>query len=60
MINKYTKLSSHMVSMSINDIPLVEHIMFIGLSSTKFLLYCINVVHFSNNVNVVSNLICRY
>ena len=40
LINKYTKLSSHMTSMSINDRPLIKQIMLIG--SAKFLLQAVN------------------
>ena len=56
LINKYTKLSSHVTSMSINDRLLVKQIMLIGLSSAKFLLYGVNVVYFSNDHKVVSSL----
>ena len=48
-----------MTSMSINDRLLFKQIMLIGLSSAKLLLWGVNVVHFSYNHNVVSNLICR-
>ena len=44
-----------MTSMSINYRPLVNQIMLIGLSSAKLLLYGVNVVHFSNDHNVVSS-----
>ena len=47
LINKYTKLSSHMTSMSINDRPLIKQIMLIG--SAKFLLQGVNV---SNQLDV--------
>ena len=46
LINKNTKLSSHMASMSINDRPLVKQIMLIGLSSAQLLLNGVNEVHF--------------
>ena len=43
LINEYTKLSSHMSSMSINDRPLIKQIILIG--SAKFLLQGVNVSH---------------
>ena len=58
-INKYTKLSSHMTSLSINDRALVKQIMRVGLISAKLLLKGVNVLHFSNDLNVVDCLICR-
>ena len=36
LINKHTKLSSHISSMSINDILLIKQIMLIGFSSAKY------------------------
>ena len=59
LINKYTKFSIHMTSMSINDRLLVKQTMLKGLSSAKLLLKGVNVVHFSYDHNVVSSLICR-
>ena len=59
LINKYTKLRSHMASMSSNYIPLVKQTMLIGLSSAKFVLYGGNAVHFSNDRKVVSRRILR-
>ena len=38
LINKDTKRSSHMTPRTINDRPLVKHIMLIGISSAEFLL----------------------
>ena len=38
LINKYTKLSSHVASIPITDRPLAKLIMLIGLNSAKFLL----------------------
>ena len=57
LINKQTKLSSHMSLVLINDRPLIKHIMLIWFSSAKFLLQGVTVVHFSNDHNIVSNLI---
>ena len=59
-INKHAKLSSHMGPMPINDRLLIKQSMLIGLSSAKFLLYDVNVVHFSNDYNIVSSLICMH
>ena len=36
LINKHTKLNSHMAPMPINDITLIKQIMLIGISSAKF------------------------
>ena len=61
LINKYTKLSSHMTSMSINDRLLIKQIVLKCLSSSKFLLEGVNIVQFSNDHvhNVVNSFICR-
>ena len=60
LINKYTKLSSHIASMSINDILHFKQIVLIGLNSAKFLPLDVNVEHFSNDHNVVSSPIFRH
>ena len=56
LINKYTKLSSHMTSMTMNGILLIEQIMLIGLSNVKFLLKGIKSSTFSNDHTVVAAL----
>ena len=38
LTNKHTKLSSHMSSMSVNDIYLTKKIVLISFSVTKFLI----------------------
>ena len=58
LINKQTKLSSHMALMPINDKSLIKQIMLIAISSAKFLLLCVYVA-FLNDHNVVNSLICR-
>ena len=57
LINKHTKLSRHVASMLINGRRLTKHVMFICFGSAKFVLQGVNVVHFSNNHNIVSSLI---
>ena len=57
LINKHTKLSRHMASMLINDRRLIQPVMRICFGSAKFVLYGVNVVHFSNLYNIVSSLI---
>ena len=59
IINIHTKFSNHMASMPINDRPLIKQIMLIGFMSAKFCFYGVNVVHFSNDHNVVSSINCR-
>ena len=56
LINKYTKLSSHMASMSINDKSFVKQIILSGLSNAKLLLYGANVVHFQMTTTLLAAL----
>ena len=56
LINKYTKLSSHMASMSINDRPFVKQIILFGLSNAKLLLYGVNDVHFQKTTTLLAAL----
>ena len=58
LINKHPKLSCHMASMPVNDRRFIKPAMLICFCSAKFLLYCVNIVPFSNNHNIVSSLIC--
>ena len=46
LINNYTKLSTHVASMSINDRPIVKQIMLTCTSNAKFLFKRDNAVHF--------------
>ena len=46
LINRHSKLSSHIVLMPIKDIPLVKKFMHICNNSAKFLLKGVNGVHF--------------
>ena len=59
LINTHSKLSSRIAPMSINDIH-PKQIMLIGLSSAKFLLCGVNVVHFSNDHNIASSITFRH
>ena len=56
LINNHT---CDMALMLTNDIPLIKQNILIDFSSAKFLLYGVNVVHFSNENNVVNSFICR-
>ena len=56
LINKHTKLSRHMASMFISDRRLINHVMLIYFGSAKFLLKGVNVVHFSNDYNMLAAL----
>ena len=56
LINKYTKLSNGMASMSINDRPNFKQIMLIGLSSAKLMLYGLNAVHFQTPTTLLAAL----
>ena len=49
-----------MVPMPINDRALIKQIMLICISSAKFVVYGVYVVHFSNDHNVLSSLIYRH
>ena len=62
LINKHSKLSIiayHMALMSINDRPLIKPIMLIGFINAKFLLLGVNLVHFSNDHNIVRSPNCN-
>ena len=56
LIDKQTKLSHHMASMLIKDRPLIMPIILICFGSAKFLLQGVNVVHFSNDHNILAAL----
>ena len=60
LINKQTKFSRNIASMPINDRRLIKPVVQNCFCSAKFLLLGVTVVHFSNDHNIVNNLICRY
>ena len=58
LIKKQPKLSRHMASMPINDRRLIKPVTLICFCSAKFFLLGVYIVHFSNDHNIVSSLIC--
>ena len=56
LINKQSKLSCHMASMSISDRRFIKPVMLICFCSAKILLKSVNIVPSSNDHNIVSSL----
>ena len=58
LMDKHPKFSRHIALMPINNRRLIKLVMLICFNSAMFLCYGVDVVHFSNDHNTVSSLIC--